>query len=64
MSVAPKIACPACGSYESKVKNTRPLARVDGVYRRRECLNPKCLFRFSTCETVVTHQKNSSHHNI
>lgn len=45
----PKIACPACGSYDSHVTNTRPASRSDGVYRRRQC--QACQHRFSTLET-------------
>jgi transcriptional repressor NrdR len=47
--MTPKIACPSCGDYDSKVTNTRPRTS-GGVYRRRECL--VCKHRFSTLETV------------
>lgn len=43
----PKIPCPKCGEYESRVTNTRP--SPTGVYRRRECL--QCGHRYSTEET-------------
>lgn len=58
----PKVACPFCGDYRSKVKNTRPSA--DGVYRRRECL--ACHRRYSTEEThrryATPRQKAADHY--
>jgi transcriptional regulator NrdR family protein len=62
----PKIACPKCQGYRSRVINTRPLTREDGVYRRRECLD--CRKRFSTAEVVVVLDahppRKARHHNI
>lgn len=49
--MTPKFACPYCGDYASKVTNTRPTLKEDGVDRRRECL--ACHRRYSTRETVV-----------
>jgi transcriptional regulator NrdR family protein len=61
----PKIACPKCQGYRSRVIATRPLAREDGVYRRRECLD--CRKRFSTAEVVVLAtplSRKTPHHYI
>lgn len=61
----PKIACPSCHSYDSKVINVRPLTSGGGVYRRRECLS--CHERFSTKETLMYTSKtgkSSAHRNI
>ena len=42
--------CPYCGSQDSKVIDSRD---VDGsVRRRRECLNPECVGRFTTYERI------------
>lgn len=45
--------CEDCGS-ESRVIDSRK--RGKGVYRRRECLNPKCAKRFTTVETVAARE--------
>ncbi len=50
----PKIACPECGGYGSRVINTRPLARMEGVYRRRKCR--ECGAKFSTEEHHVVYK--------
>lgn len=47
----PKFCCPACESYASKVTDTRPANRADGVVRRRECRD--CHTRFTTYEQVI-----------
>jgi transcriptional repressor NrdR len=45
-----KLACPYCEHPRSKVTNSRPATRRDGVWRRRECLS--CGKRFTTEETI------------
>ena len=45
-----KIACPYCKHEHSKVVNTRPSKRTDGVWRRREC--EACHRRFTTEEAL------------
>ncbi|MFA6618732.1 MAG: transcriptional regulator NrdR [Candidatus Neomarinimicrobiota bacterium] len=42
--------CPNCGFEENKVIDSRPLAKENGIRRRREC--EKCKFRFTTYEYV------------
>lgn len=46
----PKIACPYCAALQSRVTNSRPNTRKDGVWRRRKCL--ACAKRFTTEETI------------
>lgn len=57
-----KFACPDCGSYRSKVCDTRPWFKretdEEGVWRRRECLD--CHARFSTREHIVVDRPVSS----
>lgn len=45
------LACPVCKHPASKVINTR--SKGDILYRRRECLNPKGVHRFSTGEVEM-----------
>ncbi len=47
----PKIECPYCSHAESRVVNSRPASRVDGVFRRRECL--ACHQRYTTSEILI-----------
>lgn len=42
--------CPACGSIEDKVLETRTTANGTAMRRRRECLN--CGFRFTSYERI------------
>ena len=42
--------CPACGYYDSKVLDSRPVNDGASIRRRRECLS--CQKRFTTFETV------------
>jgi len=42
--------CPNCGYEENKVIDSRPLAKENGIRRRREC--EKCKYRFTTYEYV------------
>lgn len=42
--------CPACGSSDSRVLESRPTD--DSIRRRRECLNESCGHRFTTYERV------------
>lgn len=42
--------CPFCNHEELKVTDSRNATEVNGVRRRRECLN--CLRRFTTFETI------------
>lgn len=42
--------CPFCQSAELKVLDSREASEINGVRRRRECLN--CAKRFTTFETV------------
>lgn len=46
----PKLYCPWCQHLYSKVVDSRP-AKVEGVWRRRECL--RCRKRFTTEEIVM-----------
>lgn len=61
----PKLRCPACGEYGSRVVDSRP-SLTGGVYRRRECLT--CFQRYSTEESIHPYppepMKDSAHHNI
>lgn len=45
-----RLRCPHCGAGRSKVMDSRPNRRHDGIYRRRECL--ACQYRFSTEEMI------------
>lgn len=45
-----KIRCPFCDHGISRVTNSRPNTRHDGVWRRRECV--ACGRRFTTEETI------------
>jgi transcriptional repressor NrdR len=42
--------CPNCGYEESRVIDSRPLTKENGIRRRREC--EKCKYRFTTYEYV------------
>jgi transcriptional repressor NrdR len=42
--------CPFCGGQDSKVVDSRDVD--DSVRRRRECLNPDCVGRFTTYERL------------
>lgn len=42
--------CPACGYYDSKVIDSRPITEGNSIRRRRECLS--CQKRFTTFEVV------------
>ena len=42
--------CPNCGFEESRVVDSRPLTKENGIRRRREC--DKCKYRFTTYEYV------------
>lgn len=58
----PKLACPFCGSYKSKVRDTQSTAA--GIERRRRCED--CRKRFRTIETHrpvgrPTHPKTGAH---
>jgi hypothetical protein len=50
-----KAACTYCGYEDSRVVDSR------GTWRRRECLNPECLSRFSTYEVVARFQRDPKH---
>lgn len=47
----PKLCCPFCREFESKVVNSRPVADYAYIRRRRECLT--CGERFYTQERVI-----------
>lgn len=42
--------CPFCGCQDSKVIDSRDVD--DSIRRRRECLNPECIGRFTTYERL------------
>lgn len=42
--------CPACGYYDSKVIDSRPVSEGNSIRRRRECL--QCQKRFTTFEMI------------
>lgn len=44
--------CPACGSADSKVIDSRPVEENNSIRRRREC--PVCKARFTTYEIIDT----------
>lgn len=44
--------CPHCSSTENKVIDSRINQTGDITRRRRECLNPNCMARFTTYERV------------
>ena len=46
--------CPACGSINSKVVDSRPMTEGNSIRRRRECLD--CQKRFTTYEIIETVQ--------
>ena len=46
--------CPACGYYDSKVIDSRPVLEGSSIRRRRECL--QCQKRFTTFEMIETVQ--------
>jgi len=50
-----KLKCPVCG-HASKVIDSRPADENASIRRRRECLNPACQKRFTTCETIESVQ--------
>jgi transcriptional regulator NrdR family protein len=50
-SAGPKLRCPRCGRYTSRVMPRSDLQRDDEAYRRvRQCLH--CLTRYVTAERV------------
>ena len=58
---APKIPCPKCGSFRSRVKDGR--SADDGAYRRRrQCRD--CGTRFMTLERYERSIENRQPHNI
>lgn len=64
MKTIPKIACPHCGEYDSRVTDTRA-ASVDDeglVIRRRKCL--ACGRRFKTYEALLEPDKYPAPYNI
>ncbi|MBQ7321210.1 MAG: transcriptional repressor NrdR [Clostridia bacterium] len=46
--------CPACGYFDSKVIDSRPVSDGSSIRRRRECL--ECQKRFTTFEVIETVQ--------
>ena len=55
--------CPYCGSFESKVVDSRPTEDGERIRRRRECVD--CSKRFTTFETIelspiMVQKKNGS----
>ena len=50
MTAHPKIACPYCDGSTSRVTDSRPSRRQDGIWRRRECT--RCRNRFTTEEVL------------
>ena len=46
--------CPACGSLNGKVVDSRPMTEGNSIRRRRECLD--CQKRFTTYEIIETVQ--------
>ena len=59
-SQTPKLRCPACGHYLSKVVNSRAFGAEQPVIRRRRvCI--ECAARYTTVERIVG-QKSSTHH--
>lgn len=52
MARPPRLACPCCGSYDSKVTNSRGVVSqaVGVVRRRRLCV---CGARYSTVERLI-----------
>ena len=46
--------CPACGYFDSKVIDSRPVSEGNSIRRRRECL--QCQKRFTTFEVIETMQ--------
>lgn len=53
-SDTPKLRCPACGEYLSRVTNTRVVGNAGDptIRRRREC--GQCGARFATLERVIS----------
>ncbi|SUO98060.1 transcriptional regulator NrdR [Suttonella indologenes] len=47
--------CPICNHPETKVVDSRLVAEGEKIRRRRECLNPDCLARFTTYEVAEIH---------
>lgn len=54
----PKFTCPRCGGQDSRVIETRPLIRTEGVRRRRKCT--ECGDRYSTHEVHVRRDTETS----
>jgi len=52
IDLRPKLRCPSCGEYVSKVTNSRVIGPADApaIRRRRECV---CGARYSTVERVI-----------
>jgi transcriptional regulator NrdR family protein len=65
MKTIPKIPCPNCQHYESKVITARGGEAQGGFHRKRQCL--KCGARYLTIEQFVRRVKaarSSTTHNI
>jgi transcriptional regulator NrdR family protein len=63
---SPKLCCPFCSQFESRVVETRAVTDNRHVWRRRQCEH--CGKRFTTQEAVVGHYekqpRSSSNHYI
>lgn len=44
------MVCPYCLKNKTKIYNSRPTKKINGTWRRRQCLH--CLKQFSTTETI------------
>lgn len=51
-----KLTCPTCGDARSRVTDSRPTVRLDGIFRRRECV--ACGKRFTTEEKVRPNRRS------
>lgn len=47
--------CPICNFSETKVIDSRLVGEGEKIRRRRECMNPDCLTRFTTFEVAEIH---------
>ena len=50
--------CPACGSYSTRVIDSRPAAKGREIRRRRMCENQDCKKRFTTYERIDVMRPN------
>jgi len=55
---APKLCCPHCSQFESRVTHSRVTADLTQIWRRRQCL--RCNELFTTYERVVGNYRKSS----